>query len=240
MPVDNSNNYSKKDPISSSQGDKISALPNTYINALSAIQEQSFIDSETEDYGLYSKLFTNNHKIAFFKTGFITAMLESFLLVIGYVLYQLTHYKILTPFGHEHLNLIDKFTLLLIQFFPYLLTLFLTAQTFSYLTGEIPRKMAKFLLSGFFCGSLFTILFLIILNYWSGIEYAEGVYKFLIIFSQKVADFFWYYLRVVFEKGIWDETIMILSVNFLLFLIYFIQIKRIDIQKNIDEHEEEF
>ena len=45
--------------------DSISSLPRTYLEALSAIQEQSFVEAGLDDPEEYSQAFTFKHRLAF-------------------------------------------------------------------------------------------------------------------------------------------------------------------------------
>jgi|GEM_PF-2326540 len=206
--------------------DSISALPETYLEALSAIQEQAFIEAGLEDPDYYSEAFTLKHRLSFFKTGLFAGLGDCILTLIGIVLYVLGKMQAVPVFGYSR-GTFDFALAFAIVTFPYIATLVLTIRTFAHISGTISKKMAFWLVCGFAEGSVLTTALLFALCYAVATEWKNQIYLYLlnladaVPFLKGVESFFWYNLTPALVRGSWDELKLSASVSAVLFLAFF-------------------
>ena len=205
--------------------DGISALPETYLEALSAIQEQAFIEAGLDDPDYYAEAFTLKHRLSFFKVGLFAGLGDCVLTLIGMVLYVLGTMKALPVFGYRR-NSFDYMLSFLIVTFPYSATLFLTIRTFAHISGTISRKMAFYLSLGFMEGSVMTTALIFALCYSIATDWGNTVYMYLyecektLPFVCGISGFFWRNIRPALIKGSWDELKISTLVSALIMLSY--------------------
>jgi len=205
--------------------DSISALPETYLEALSAIQEQAFIEAGLDDPDYYAEAFTLKHRLSFFKVGLFAGLGDCVLTLIGMVLYVLGRMKAVPVFGYER-STCDYLLSFVIVTFPYSATLFLTIRTFAHISGTISRKMAFYLSLGFTEGAVMTTALIFALCYAIATDWKQLVYTYLWE-CEKVSPlltgmsaYFWTYLRPALISGAWDDLKMGLLVSCLMLLSY--------------------
>ena len=227
--------------------DSISALPETYLEALSAIQEQAFIEAGLEDPDYYSEAFTLKHRLSFFKTGLFAGLEDCILTLIGMVLYVLGKIQAVPVFGYSR-GTFDFALAFVIVTFPYIATLILTIRTFTHISGTISKKMAFWLVCGFTEGSVLTTALLFAFCYAVATEWKNQIYLHLLhleksisflkgisflketsflkgaeLFLQKVESFFWYDLTTALVRGSWDELKLSAFVSAILFFVFFVR-----------------
>jgi len=206
--------------------DSISALPETYLEALSAIQEQAFIEAGLEDPDYYSEAFTLKHRLSFFRVGLFAGLGDCILTLIGMVLYVLGKMGAVPVFGYDR-GIFDLALAFIIATFPYSATLLLTIRTFAHISGTISKKMAFWLAVGFAEGSVLSTALLFELCYAVATEWKNQVYLYLlslgeaVSFFKGVESFFWYNLTPALVSGSWDELKLSASVSAVLFLAFF-------------------
>ena len=207
------------------QRDTVSALPETYLEALSAIQEQAFIEAGLDDPEYYSEAFTLKHRLSFFKVGLFTGLSDCLLTLFGMVLFTLGRMKACPVFGYRYTQF-DYVLSFLIVTFPYLATLLLTVRTFSHMSGTISRKMGFYLVLGFSEGSVFSTALVFALCWAAAGEYKLRTYLFLkklsesIWFIKGIEEYFWRALAPAMIKASWDELKMAACVSAILFTAY--------------------
>jgi len=207
-------------------GDGISSLPGTYLEALSAIQEQSFVEAGLEDPDHYAEAFTLKHRVSFFKTGLFAGIGDSLLTVFGMVLYTLGKMQAIEVFGNKPAGTVDLVLAFLVAAFPYIATVLLTVKVFSKISGTISKSMALFLVLGFSVGAILCTALAFIVGYGTSTEYAASIYRnaaaweTVFPFLGGLADFFWYGVRHALVKGTWDELGAAVLVSLCLLLAY--------------------
>ena len=211
--------------IEGQSGDGISALPRAYLEALSAIQEQAFIEVGLDDPDYYAEAFTLKHRLTFFKVGLFAGLGDCILTLIGMVLYVLGRMKALPVFGYERSG-IDYALSFIIVTFPYTATLLITIRTFAHISGTISRKMAFYLSLGFAEGSVMTTALIFALCYAVATDWRELVYMYLYECERVfpllygTSEFFWRNVRPALIRGSWDELKMSALVSALIMLSY--------------------
>ena len=228
------------DPFPYKENNSISSLPNSYISALSAVQEQSFIEAGFDNPDYYEQLFTYKHKATFVKVGFLVGIHDSFFILLGIILINLAKIGAIHPFKHEIISSFDMATMYFVNIAPFLITFFLTFKTFKKITGIISRKMAFYLISGFSLGVLTLSIVFFILGYWIGLAKCQEVYIFLsdcskyLPFLQNMADFYWDYIKPTILSGTWIQLSEVFSISIALYIVYYAKIlhlKKITNQK---------
>ena len=205
--------------------DTVSALPETYLEALSAIQEQAFIEAGLDDPDYYAEAFTLKHRLSFFKVGVFTGLGDCLLTLIGMVLYVMGRMGAVPVFGYQT-SFFDLFLAFTIVTFPYSATLLLTIRTFAHITGTISRKMGFYLALGFAEGSVLSTALIFALCWAVSGEWKNYIYLYLerlgctIWFMKGVERFFWYDLSPALTRGSWDELKLAFIVSLLLFAAY--------------------
>ena len=217
--------------------DTISALPETYLEALSAIQEQSFIEAGLDDPDHYAEAFTLKHRLSFFKVGVFTGLGDCILTLLGMVLYVLGKMEIVPVFGYSR-TFFDFALAFAIVTFPYTATLFLTIRTFAHMSGTISRKMGFYLVLGFAEGSVLSTALIFSLCYAVSGEWSRKIFLYLkelgshVWFLSGLDDFFWK-IRPALVRGSWDELKLSALVSGLLFMSYLARKFWIRKEKNI-------
>ncbi len=195
-------------------------LPKSFIEALSAIQEQSFIDSTRDDPEDYAKSFTLQNRLHFFWAGFSGGAFDVTLTAVGMFLFSLAMTGILPMFGRWNPGAIDLVFAFLLATFPYLATFILAVRIFSQISGTISRIMALWLSIGFFVGcSLLSLLYFIV-GHAAAYDFADSVYLFLARISAALADLYWDSVRDVLVKASWREAVLAHFCGLFVCLIY--------------------
>jgi len=195
-------------------------LPKSFIEALSAIQEQSFIDSTRDDPEDYAKSFTLMNRLHFFWAGFSGGAFDVTLTAVGMFLFSLALAGILPVFGHRNPGAFDLVCAFVLAAFPFLGTFILTIRIFSQIAGTISKIMALWLSVGFFAGcSLLSLLYFII-GHAAAYDFADSVYLFLAEISPSLADVFWDSVREVLVKASWREAVLAHFCGLFVCLIY--------------------
>jgi len=201
--------------------DTISSLPHTFLEALSAIQEQNFVEAELEDPSFYGQLFTFKHKLTFLKVGLLTGIADSLLTVLGMIFYCLGIKGILPIFSvYQSNSLFNKILAYIITILPYIITIYLVFSVFKRISGTISKKMALFLSLGFVEGSILTTLLMFIVGYGLSTDFASFIYQTLDAWQtiypilNGIADFFWNHFRYAIVDATWKElwTVIVISI----------------------------
>ncbi len=221
--------------------DSISSLPRTFMEALSAIQEQSFVEAGLADPDHYSQSFTNKHRVTFFKVGFFTAVEDSILTVIGMFLFVLSERGIIPLFGTFSPSSPERAIAWIVATFPYMVVVFLVVQTYSKISGTISKKMGFYLALGFSVGVMFITGLFFMAGYGAATEFADSIYMFflkwesLLSFLYGLADFFWYQIRSVLVQAVWTELKAAAGIIVILALIYYSRVFWLWREKRIRE-----
>ena len=195
-------------------------LPKSFIEALSAIQEQSFIDSTRDDPEDYAKSFTLMNRLHFFWAGFSGGAFDVALTAVGVFLFSLSLAGVLPMFGRWDPGMIDLAFAFLLATFPYLATFVLAVRIFSQISGTISKIMALWLSVGFFVGcSVLSILYFLA-GHAAAYDFADSIYLFFNKFSPTLADIFWDEVRKVLVKASWRETVLAHFCGFFVCMVY--------------------
>jgi len=220
-----------------SQRDTISALPENYLEALSAIQEQSFVEAGLDDPDLYGEAFTLKHRLSFFKTGLFAGLGDCLLTIVGMILYVLGKMGAVPIFGYER-RTADLVLAFAIVTFPYAASLILAIRTLAHVSGTISKKMMFWLIVGFTEGSLSGSALSFAACYGAASEWNTQIYLYLLkledIFPlfRGTADFFWYHMRAAMVSAAWDELKLSLLISSILFFAFLAKASLLHREKN--------
>ena len=209
--------------------DSISSLPRTYLEALSAIQEQSFVEAGLDDPEEYSQAFTFKHRLAFFRVGFHTAFDDALLAIVGMILYVIAKKGGLPIFSYWHLTKFNLFYAFTVATLPYMATFLLTLDSLLKVTGTISRNMVFHLILGFTQGAILTTMLTFVLGYGLSQKFAMKIYSSLMLIEQTfhldgMANYFWQYVRPAITLGTWNELKAAMGISAAMFLVYFFKV----------------
>ncbi len=200
---------------------QLTTSPKSLIEALSAIQEQSFIDSTRDDPESYSKSFALINRLHFFWAGFSGGIFDVFLTIIGVFLFSLSLHGAIPLFGRYEHQTIDIIFGLLMAVFPYLATFCLFIVIYNQISGTISRIMALWLSLGFWSGTVVSSTLYFLFGHYISYDFSDKIYSLLLSYKfYDFASFFWDVLKPVFIKSSWREFVIANAGGFFVFLVF--------------------